>query len=92
MFLKGLRTKQPHTLAWQGFLAGAFMVAVVSGGHWLSSLEAGVGIGIVCFLIGLGYRLATDPRAAGRTSGRQIVRGHSGTLAQARLPPSDKGW
>ena len=55
--MKGLQTKNPLTLGWQGALAGGFMVAIVTRGHWLSALEAGVGIGIVCFLIGLAYRL-----------------------------------
>jgi hypothetical protein len=57
--MRGLRTKRPHTLAWQGFLAGGFMVLVVTRGDWLAALEAGIAIGLVCFLIGLAYRTAS---------------------------------
>jgi uncharacterized protein YqfA (UPF0365 family) len=57
--MKGLQTKRPLTLGWQGALAGGFMVVILTRGHWISALEAGVGIGIVCFLIGLVYRVAT---------------------------------
>ena len=57
--MKGLQTKRPLTLGWQGALAGGFMVVILTRGHWISALEAGVGIGIVCVLIGLVYRLAT---------------------------------
>lgn len=55
MRMKGLQTKRPQTLAWQRFLAGGFMVVIVTRGDWIAALEAGVGIGIVCLLIGLAY-------------------------------------
>jgi hypothetical protein len=55
--MKGLQTKRPHTLAWQGFLTGGFMIVIVTQGDWTAALEGGVGIGIVCFLIGLAYAL-----------------------------------
>ena len=59
MRMTGLETKRPHTLGWQGFLAGGFMVAIFTRGDWIAAIEAGVGIGILCFLIGLVYRFVT---------------------------------
>jgi uncharacterized protein YqfA (UPF0365 family) len=55
--MRGLQTKSPLTLAWQGGLAAAFITAIVTGGHWISALETGVALGVLAFLIGLGYRL-----------------------------------
>ena len=34
------------------------MVAVVTRGHWVSAVESGIAIGIVCGGIGLVYRAA----------------------------------
>jgi hypothetical protein len=39
--MKGLQTKRPLTLGWQGALAGGFMVVILTRGHWISALEAG---------------------------------------------------
>jgi hypothetical protein len=60
MPLTGLRTKRPRTLAWQGFPAGGFMVVIVTRGDWIAALAAGVGIAVICFLIGLAYRLVSN--------------------------------
>ena len=54
--MRGLRTKSPLTLGAQGLLASGFVVAIVTHGDWAAALEAGVGIGIVCLLIGVVYR------------------------------------
>jgi hypothetical protein len=54
--MRGLRTKSPLILGAQGFLAGVFLVAIVTQGDWAAAVEVGVGIGIVCLLIGVVYR------------------------------------
>ena len=59
MRMTGLQTKRPRTLAWQGFLAGGFMVVIVTRGDWIAALEAGVGIAVICYLIGLAYRMVS---------------------------------
>ena len=59
--MRGLRTKSPLTLGAQGLLVGVFMVAIVTRGDWAAALEAGVGIGIVCLLIGVVYRALSGP-------------------------------
>ena len=54
--MKGLREKGPLRLAVEGALAGTFMAAVVTRGDFSAAWQAGIGIGILCGLIGLGYR------------------------------------
>ena len=55
MRLKGLQEKGSLRLAVEGALAGAFMVAIVTR-DLSAAWQAGIGIGIVCGLVGLTYR------------------------------------
>ncbi len=54
--LTGLREKGPVRLAVEGALVGAFLVAIVTHGDFSAAWQAGIGIGIICGLIGLAYR------------------------------------
>jgi len=54
--LKGLREKGPLRLAIEGALAGTFLVAIATRGDFSAAWQAGIGIGIVCGLIGVAYR------------------------------------
>jgi uncharacterized protein YqfA (UPF0365 family) len=36
------------------------MVVIVTRGDWIAALAAGVGIAVICFLIGLAYRLVSN--------------------------------
>jgi len=82
--LKGLREKGPLRLAVEGALAGGFLVAIATRGDISAAWQAGIGIGIICGLIGL----------AGRQESAQLV-GRSGrlegvvsNLGRARVAPT----
>jgi hypothetical protein len=61
--VKGLREKGPLRLAIEGALGGAFLVAVVTPGDISAAWKAGIGIGLICGLIGPVYRGVRGPRA-----------------------------
>jgi hypothetical protein len=54
--LKGLQEKGPVRLAVEGTLVGAFLAAIVTHGDFSAAWQVGIGMGIICGLIGLVYR------------------------------------
>lgn len=57
--MKGLREKSPLRLCIEGALVGGFMVAIVTKGDISAAWQSAIGIGLICGLIGVVYRIVT---------------------------------